>query len=380
MAEVAQIYNFVNEVRKQAFGEKAVEVVDASSLVSLGDYIFNSSDNKNRDLYWSALVDKIGRTYAAVRKYEGTRRSVRRTPLEWGCIIEKVSYTIGDAVQNDTWIAGESDPFNVVGSITPTSKLFKSISTWERDQFVPDRQLKLSFTNAESQAAFVSGLFVSLDNALSLEIDRVTAVAVNSYMAECLADDAPNSNQARNLLTEYNTLTNRGLTINAAIMDKGFLKYASQQIGLVVDNMSSFSTKFNATGQQRHTPSDKVVVEVLSPIAKAFNSYLDADTYHQEMVKLPNYETIPYWQGSGDSFALADVSKIDMKIGTTEVSKAYIMAFVHDIDAVAMSAYDIRTLSIYNPKKEVTNYFKKADIGFMVDMSENGVVFYMAET
>lgn len=377
MATVDQIYTLVNSIRKQAFGETGVTVSDTSSLVSLGDYVMNSTDN--RDLWWNALIDQIGRTFASVRPYTGAFRSIRKTPMEWGAAIQKISYEIGEAIENDAWNTKDADPMNVEGSITPYSKLFKAINTWEHDQYVPDDQLKKSFTSAEAMDAFVSGLFISLDNALEIEIESTSALAVGTYMAGLLDSSNTNGNTKRNLLNEYNTLTNRGLTINAALMDSGFLKFASQQINLTIKKMRKFSTLYNAEKKQRHTPEDKVSVEMLADFASATTSYLEANTYHNELVKLPNYEEIPYWQGSGEQDTFAEVSEIKIKHGNKQVEQSGIICLVHDVDAIACCDYDVRTLSMYNPKSEKTNYFKKARIGYMADLSENGVVFYLAE-
>ena len=382
MATANQIYSFVNDVRKDAFGvNTGVEVRDASSLVSFGDWVFNSGNDDSKSQFWKALIHKVGRTTIAIRKYERRGRKVIKDPIEWGLILEKISYTIGDAIENKSWTAqGDSDPFNITGSVTVTAKYFKSLDTWERDQFIPDFQLYTAFRSAERMGAFITGLFTALDNALELELERVGAMAVNTYMAKALSESNNNANMKRNLLAEYNTITNAGLTVLKAKTDIDFLKFASKEIKLATDRLGTYSTIFNVDRQQRFTPKDKLVVEILSEFAAITDTYLMSDTYHNELVKLPNYESVPYWQSTGTGFKWEDTSKINIKIDeTTTVEKGNIIAFIHDIDAVSATADRIRTKSIYDPQKEQTNYFKKADVGYAVDMSENGIVFYMEE-
>ena len=158
------------------------------------------------------------------------------------------------------------------------------------------------------------------------------------------------------------------------------------EINIVVQNMKVMSTLYNAEDIPRFTPNDKLVVEILGQFASATASYLESDTYHNELVKLPRYEEVPYWQGTGTSFAFDDVSKIDIQSSelvtpqneTGTISQTGIIAFVHDYDAVASIIYRRRSNSIYNPRAERFNIFEKADKGYAVDLSENGVVFYMA--
>ena len=62
------------------------------------------------------------------------------------------------------------------------------------------------------------------------------------------------------------------------------------------------------------------------------------------------------------------------------INQSGIIAIVRDIDAVVASHWDRRSSSVYNFRSEVTNYMEKCDSGYCVDLSENGVVFYMSET
>ena len=150
--------------------------------------------------------------------------------------------------------------------------------------------------------------------------------------------------------------------------------------------MKVMSTLYNAEDIPRHTPDDKLVVEILGQFASATASYLESDTFHNELVKLPRYEEVPYWQGTGTSFAFEDVSKIDItnselitaQNSTGTISQTGIIAFVHDYDAVASIIYRRRTKTLYNPRAERMNIYMKCDKGYAVDLSENGVVFYMA--
>ena len=65
--------------------------------------------------------------------------------------------------------------------------------------------------------------------------------------------------------------------------------------------------------------------------------YLQADTFHNELTKLPNFEKIPFWQYSGKKFDFADTSSI--KIEHSELSdvvnQSGIICFIHDIENVA---------------------------------------------
>ena len=383
MANVNQIYLMVNDIASEMYGEKAIAVKDTSTLVSLGDTILSS--NVDKEKFFNSLVDRIGRTVIAVREYTPKDRSVKRDEMDWGLIYQKISFKKHEAVDNPSWeTSTQANPFDVEVSTEAVQKLFAKISTFSYEDSIPDYQLFTAFQSASAMGAFISGIYTNIENAMKVAEEGLANLAVDTYMAGALIKGK--SAQKRNLLAEYNTANGTELTVTQALKNADFLKFASREINIVVQNMKVMSTLYNAEDIPRFTPNDKLVVEILGQFASATASYLESDTYHNELVKLPRYEEVPYWQGTGTSFAFDDVSKIDItnsELITTQnstgtISQTGIIAFVHDYDAVASIIYRRRSNSIYNPRAERFNIFEKADKGYAVDLSENGVVFYMA--
>lgn len=380
MANVNQIYSMVNDAAKEALGAQAITAKDTGTLVSLGDVVLSSDTNKEQ--FYKALVDRIGRTVIAVREYRAKDRSVKRDEMEWGAVYQKISYKWKDAVENPSWDTDtQANPFDVEIGTEAVQKLFSVIGTYSYEDSIPDYQLFTAFTSASAMGAYISGIYTNMSNALEVADENLANLAVSTNIAGVFAKGK--ETQKRNLLAEYNVLNpEAALTTATALMDLGFLKYATREIKTVIDNMSTMSTLYNAESMPRHTPTDKQVVEVLSLFASASDTYLQADTYHNDLVKLPNYEKVVYWQGSGTGFAFNDVSAINIsneKIDEAPVSKTGILAFVHDYDSVASIIYRRRSHSIYNPRAERFNIFEKADKGYAVDLSENAVVFYIAD-
>lgn len=377
---VNQIYTMVNDAAQEAMGSKALAVKDTGSLVSLGDAVFSSETDK--EAFYKTLVNRIGRTVIAIRAFEIENRSVMRDEMEWGIVYQKISYKLRNAVENPSWAsATQANPFDVEPQTEVVQKLFSVLSTYSYEDSIPDFQLYTAFSSEAKMGAFISGIYTNMYNAMKLAEANMANLAVNTYMAGALkSGKAP---MARNLLSEYNKKYTKTLTVATALVDVDFLKFASKEINDTVKEMQAPSSIFNAEDIPRQTPKDKMVVEVLGKFASATASYLQADTYHKELVELPRYEEVAYWQAPGTSYAFEDVSSIDVqnaKIASgAQVKQSGIIAFVHDYDAVASIIYRRRSNSIYNPRAERFNIFEKADKGYAVDLSENGVVFYLAE-
>lgn len=378
MATVNQIYALVNDAAAEALGSKAIAVKDTGTLVSLGDVVLSSDTNKEQ--FYKALVDRIGRTVIAIRAYMPKSRAVKRDEMDWGVIYQKISYKARKAVENPSWEADtQADPFDVEIQTEAVQKLFSVIGTYSYEDSIPDYQLFTAFANAQAMGAYISGIYTNMDNSLAIAEENLANLAVSTNIAGVIAKGK--ATQKRNLLAEYNELTEAGLTVESCLRNLDFLKYATREIKTVIDNMTQMSVLYNSEDIPRHTPNDRAVVEILGLFASATDTYLQADTYHNDMVKLPNYEKVVYWQGAGTSFAFEDVSKINITnahIQEDAVEQGGILAFVHDIDSAASIIYRRRSHSIYNPRAERYNIFEKADKGFAVDLSENAVVFYIA--
>lgn len=384
MATINQIYSIVNDSAKEAMGVQAISVKDTAGLVSLGDVVLSSATNKEN--FYNSLVNRIGRTVIAIRNYTPKDRAVKRDDMEWGLIYQKISYKAKDSVENASWDAEtQANPFDVEITTEAVQKLFSKLGTWSYEDSIPDYQLYTAFTSTEAMGAFIAGIYTNISNAMAIAEEEVANLAVSTYMAGALIKGK--DTQKRNLLKEYNTLKGTTLKASECITNADFLKYASREINTVCGNIKTMSTLYNADGIPRHTPKDKLVVEVLGQFASATASYLESDTYHKELVALPNYEEVAFWQGSGTTFAFDDVSTIDIKnveLKTTSnttgaIKQSGIIAFVHDYDAVASIITRRRSHSIYNPRSERFNIFEKADKGYAVDLSENGIVFFIAD-
>ena len=374
-----QIYTLVNSAAAQSVGASAITVTDTSTLVSLGDKVLSSTTDIEQ--FYSALLDRIGRVVIAVRNYRAADRSVKREDMEWGCILQKISYTYNSAVANPSWVpTPQADPFDVNISTTAIQKLFSVLGTWSHEDSIPDYQLFSAFTSADKMAAFISGIYQSIENSLQVEEEALADLAVATNIAGIITSGT--SAQKRALVTEYNALTGSSLTSATALFDDGFLAYACGEILMTSDYMKKMSVLYNADGLNRFTPTEDLVCEMLSGFDNALATRLRSNTYHEKLIKLPRYEVVSAWQGTGTGGALTDRASIKIKEyssgSAVDVEQGNIIAFMHDRDSCASIITRMRDHSIYNPRAERLNIFKKADKGYAVDLSENGVVFLLA--
>lgn len=379
--KVTQLKDIVNSATSEVLGKTDVVNDDLSNLVDVGNEIFNSD---NVDNYVKKLIDRIGQVIFVNRLYAGGVPSVLMDSWEYGSVVEKISADMPEADENDSWQLQDGQTYSQDTFYQPkvSAKFFNSKVTFDVKLSFTTEQVKESFSNVNELNGFISMLETGVKNSMTVKLDGLIMRTINNMTGQIL--NSANGLQKVNLLTEYNAVSGQTLTANKALMDKDFLKFASLTIKKYQARITKMSTLFNAGGKARFTTTDNLHTVLLSDFADSAEVYLLSDTYHNDTVSLPNHETVPYWQGSGKSYAFDDISKIDVKIDVgnktpKQVTQTGILGVMFDTNALGVSNLNQRTTTSYNARAEFyTNYYKM-DAGYFNDLNENFVVFYIAD-
>ena len=379
--KVTQLKDIVNSATSEVLGKTDVVNDDLSNLVDVGNEIFNSD---NVDNYVKKLIDRIGQVIFVNRLYAGGVPSVLMDSWEYGSVVEKISADMPEADENDSWNLQNGQTYSQDTFYQPkvSAKFFNSKVTFDVKLSFTTQQVKESFSNVNELNGFISMLETGVKNSMTVKLDGLIMRTINNMTAQIL--NSANGLQKVNLLAEYNAASGQTLKANKALMDKDFLKFASLTIKKYQARITKMSTLFNAGGKARFTTTDNLHTVLLSDFADSAEVYLLSDTYHNDTVSLPNHETVPYWQGSGKSYAFDDISKIDVKIDAGNktpkpVTQTGILGVMFDTNALGVSNLNQRTTTSYNARAEFyTNYYKM-DAGYFNDLNENFVVFYIAD-
>lgn len=391
--EVNQIYELMNGVTSEILGKTELIKEDLSNVVDVGTEIFNGTDVDN---YVKSLVNHIGKVVFVNRPYSGNVPSVIMDSWEFGSVLEKIQADIPQAQENESWelTDGESYDTNVFYKPSVSAKFFNKKVTFEVAMSFTELQVKESFSSANQLNGFLSMLYNSVEKSMTVKIDSLVMRTINNMIGETIYNDLYDSTEKKvmytntgvkavNLLKMFNDKFNKKLTQEQAITDSEFLKFASYTMQLYVDRLSKMSTLFNVGGKERFTPNEMLKIVLLSEFKASAISYLQADTYNDELVALPNAETVPYWQGSGLDYNFTDTSKINValsKEGTAvrEIETSGIIGVMFDRDSLGVTNLDRRVTTNYNAKAEFYNNYYKFDSGYFNDLNENFIVFFMA--
>lgn len=385
---VKQIYSVLNQINKEMYGDSAFEVINLSDFVSLGDSVL--ANVQSRDKFINTLYDRIAKTVIRNLDLELEYPSIMRDTIDYGAIIQKLSVNPRDAKTRVDWNVGTMDASDVASAMfsidkpSVRQKFFSGINAWEIDTTIPDNLFKTAFTSPENMGAFMSAIMQATEDSVIMSINNTNRFAVNNFIGEKIHS----GQNVIHLITEYGDATLD--SIDKAIVDKGFLRFASKKIADVIRYMNVPTALYNEEGAIRRTARDNMHVILNGDFASATKTYLESDTFHNELVSLPFYTETACWQALGSTADsetsrsytapnLSYTSGLAIKIASdgTEVSKAGIIGVIADREAIATTVFERETTADRLNRMSLTQRTDKVNIGYLNDLSENGCVFVM---
>lgn len=391
--EVKQIYELVNAATTETLGQENVVEENLGNLVDVGTQVMNAN---SMDKYVRSLVDHIGKVIFVNRTYNGVAPSVLRDGWEYGAVLEKITAQLPQATENESWELEDGTSYdpNIFYKPQVSAKFFNKRTTWEIPLSFTEMQARGSFSSASQMNGFLSMLYTAVENAKSIKTSDMIMRTINNMIGETFYDlssagtytGSAGNTRCVNLLYMFNTKFSKSLTADAAVTDPDFIRYAGYIMSLYQDRLKKMSTLFNIGGQPRFTPKERLHTILLSEFAKAAGVYLQSDTFHDTMVKLPESETVPYWQGvkgaaSSNPYDLANTARLDIDLATDSshhVQPTGILGVMFDREALGVCNENQRVTTNYNPKAEFFTNWYKVDTGYFNDLNENFVVFYAA--
>ena len=386
--QVNQIYTILNDIMLEVTGqptegEDPAVIVneDLSNVVDIGTSIFS---NNWRDNYVKSMINRIGREVFVDRSYSGFAPSILKDAWEYGSIMSKTRCKIFDAKLNPSWSLTAGETVNQFEFTPPTvyQKFYNKKVAWQIDCSFTEVQLKESFTSAQALNRFYSMIESRIAQSMTIYTDSLIMRTIINFIGEKIHA----SNGVIDLLAGFNAGLSTPITAAQAMRNKEFMRYAALTISLYVDRFRAPSVNFNVMDGDdtsvTFTPKDFAHLVIHSDLAKSMEVYLQSDTYHDELVKIGEYETVPFWQSQGSSYDLPTTSQIDIKIAsdnTTTVKRNYIVGLLFDRDAMGVLNDNRRTTSAYNANGEYWTNFYKVDTSYFNDLAENGIIFVLGD-
>lgn len=389
--KVKQISTMLNEVFGEILGEGLV-TENLSNIVSVGTIITSSSTfGDNFENYAGAIVDKVGKTVFADRVYRAKDLGIWRDSWEYGSVLEKIRCDVGDYEDNCEWDltkAGKTgldyneniqNHIEEMFKFYPAStqaKYFNDKVTFKTIISITRKQLKSAFDSASAMARFIGMIENRIMSKMEIAKDQLQRRALVNLIAHNIKKGA-GTTKVVDLKAAFEAAG--GATIanfNAALQNPDFLRFTAKRMTMDRQFMTEPSKVYNNGVFYTHTPVEDSRLIVLSDLDAGLKFNLYGDTYNEEFVKLDNYKTLPFWQGTSNTMGVDVRSSIKVvDTDADEVTQSGIIGVLFDKDAVAACNEDPEVRSQYNADGNFTNYFYTYDCSYYNDFDENSIVY-----
>lgn len=384
---------------------QTLEAVDSALLVDMGEVAAGSE--AAADLAYKVMIDQLGKMVIESRTYVAQLPSLFVDPIEWGGFVEHVQTGLSDIYDDEMWNPDGFINYNDEGGkeyaqkmaeqehafYRPRvhAKIFKEAKAISVRLTTLKDQLFTAFKSLDEMNRFLSALYTSVENTLQLKAQAYALATVATGIGRATA-----LGHGYDLRTLYNTETGSNIANSSEFRkNDAAMRWALAYMANTKDNFSQYSTAFNNSVEPVFTPPEDVRVILLAKFANDAKFGVRANTFHEELIGIGDYERITAWQGikptQGDTFRFGAVSRVMFtadsaeKVGITvpEGDTAY------SIPNVVGVMYDKYALGITLDKKKVTasytavndswNSFYHALVNYICNDNYNLVYFYISD-
>lgn len=397
MANYNDLSTVIEGVISQALGENAVSQIDLTNIASMGEKVVNSLETDSLDVVFKTLLDRIGKTIIDNRQYKGRFGYLFKSAFEYGCILQKIHVDNFTAKTNGVYDIVDGEVDNDLYKIMLPSvhqTLFENAKPWEFGVTLTRDQIKSAFTSAETLTAFINGIYIAMASSIEKYMETLGRMAIETLIATKLVaqaegeGDGETVNHAINLLQAYYNETGEELTTTNCLYNADFLRWCTSTFLDYKNLMQEMTVLFNTEGFERFTPADALVFAINGKFADNIKRFMQSDVFNDDLVSMPMYNEVTYWQGLGKSASIADRLKVNVKYknpayiaGGQEAeyltTNKLVVALMHDEQAIGTTVKERDTVVIPNPHKHTKNLFEQGVLGSYVDTSENAIVFYI---
>lgn len=380
-----QIQSIVNDAYRQMTGKEALTAEDLSAFSDTG----TDDVSALREKFTGKLIATVAKNWYLDSSYRTSYKDVFfEDASRFGAIIQAISVEVPEVKENSAWKAFESGvstvgQYTVYLPVVDTQYYVKSES-WSLPITITGEQWDTAFRNMDSLNDFVGYVFMMVDNALVQHMEDLNAANRNHFIAEKINASTTNVPGVHvvDLVKAYvadRGLEAEGMTIAKFLSNVDTLNFAIEQIKLYMGYMKKQTSLFNTSGKVRFTPKERLVVQLLDFFVERLNTVARSATFHNDLVSLDYYESVPAWQNM-NKLDFSNLSSISIKLSdTVTVEKAGIVGLICDKWAIVHTIKSQRVGTQHFDIEDLTHYEYQYRDQYINNLSMNAVVFVLAD-
>lgn len=388
---------------------------EASELTELNDqYIVDLGEKLNiqdgeitngtpADIFFKALMSQLGKIVVDTRSYVAQLPKLYVDPVNWGLFQEQITIELSDVMVDEMWNPDGFIPWNAANNAGVTeggriaaiefgcykppvvARLYKKLHGIMVALTTAREQMFTAFSSLDQYQSFLAGLFNSVENTIQLKAEVYALMTVSMGIAKAKA----NGNEI-NLLAEYNTLASTPIQAAKALQNADFIKYALMRIAETKDNIRRFTQLYN--NHEHVTFAADAQTILLNKFSNAAKFNVRANTYHEELLGIGDYDKVSAWQaaisstdstpynfGAASSISLSDAAAAEAGLGDKATVIDGVIGVVYDRMAMGITIDKRKTTSQYAASRDTVNYFYHAIANYIVNDNYPIVTFVIRD-
>ena len=387
------VYKIVNDMNRQMFGSKDIEVIDATSFVSVGEKMLSSGTEN----IMNAMAVTFMTNYFPNTPYIGKVRIIDETSERWGAItLETIPLHQDEEASEDTNTDLNTTQFNDGNTVDmykikkPKVVQLKFYGTKKEQNHITrlDDQLSQAFRSAEEFSNFYVSVMTEFRNDIEQAMEAGRRLAICNYIAGLSAMGLYEVDLTQEYNTEHGT-TYTGLQLRTT-QAKDFVPWFVSYVQNLSDCLTERSTLYHAnfTGQDilRFSPKEYQKFIMLNSFWKQAQTSVLSAAFNDKYLKIADVEFVNYWQSIKDPEQIKikpnilDLATGESKDATTNVELPYVLGCIFDRRAVGVNYQFTKTITTpVNAAGDYYNTYVHYRKNYWNNYTHNGVVFVMGE-
>lgn len=387
------VYKIVNDMNSQMFGTKEIEVIDATSFVSVGEKMLRSGTEN----IMNAMAVTFMNNYFPNTPYIGKVRIIDETSERWGAItLETVPLHQDEEASEDTNTDLNATQFDDGSSVDmykikkPKVVQLKFYGTKKEQNHITrlDDQLSQALRSAKEFSNFYTSVMTEFRNDIEQAMEAGRRLAICNYIAGVSAMGLYEIDLTHEYNKEHGT-SYTGLQLRTT-NTKNFVPWFVAYVQNLSDCMTERSTMFHAnfTGQDilRFSPKEYQKFIMLNSFWKQAQTSVLSAAFNDKYLKIADVEFVNYWQSIKDPEQIKikpnilDLATGKSKDATTSVELPYVLGCIFDRRAVGVNYQFTKTITTpVNAAGDYYNTYVHYRKNYWNNYTHNGVVFVMGE-
>lgn len=379
--ELTQIATLLNNTLVPNYlGEATTISEDLSNVVELGTAIADLTGDEVQTFAKDFIVG-VARNVFDTRSYRSETYGLMNDAREYGGVIQRVKSKLLSASDSPIWsLTSGQDYFDgTYYGIEKDVKIYSKDTAFQVKNSIPTEMYKQYFTSADGVREFVAMIESTVNNTITLELNTLAKTTLQQLIASSA------TSRSVNLLTIYNTAVGLSggdeLTAADALHNAPFLRWAAETIVRLRDMVQDYNEKYNDGTVATFTPSEDLRVTLLSEFARAIEFNMEADTFHNDLVSVGEYNKINFWQNASSAIlpTLGVTAEVKTHVGEADpVTVSNVVGIIHDRLSCGLTARLDKITAQYIANGDYTTYFHHIANSRFVDTRNTALILRLA--